>query len=205
LARPRGFEPLTFAFGGHCFKVCLRVAALVAGNARPERPPEPGASLAERFAAAARRWASRGGVPYTLSLGALSAGTESTGARFAGGAERTGRVSTASDGDFVELRAAETRHVVLDHYMAYLVADDSLSPRFEQGDVLYLDSPQREIRRGDHVVAVLHVKSGRATALVGRLRLETKDEVVIELPGGGPRELEKHRIVSLHRVAYCAL
>jgi hypothetical protein len=178
----------------------LRLAALVQGDAQPderalpEGGPADGRSMADRLAAAARGWVAPGGAVYDFARGPLLFR-----------AERAGEAPPASYVDVVSLREPESDGFMIERCKPYLVPDDSLSPRFEQGETLFLEPSKRDVRRGDYVAALLSVKAGRADALIGRLRLDSKHAVVIEPPRGGPREVDKSKIVSLHRIAFCAL
>ncbi len=84
---------------------------------------------------------------------------------------------------------------------AVYVAGDSMAPRYEEGEVIYIN-PRRNPKRGDYVVAQIQVdEHGPPHAFVKRLvRWSTAALVLQQFNPPKEMEFDGHQVVSVHVV-----
>lgn len=85
---------------------------------------------------------------------------------------------------------------------AVSVAGDSMSPRYEDGEVCFID-PQRRVKKGDYVIAQIRLdEHGPILAYVKRFLRHNAVELVLD-QFNPPKELrfEANQVVSVHYIA----
>ncbi|WP_375337248.1 LexA family transcriptional regulator [Rhizobium lentis] len=85
---------------------------------------------------------------------------------------------------------------------AVSIAGDSMYPRYEDGEIAFID-PSRRVRKGDYVVAqIRYEEEGPILAFVKKFVRHNNDELVLE-QFNPPKELTfpHHNVVSVHYVA----
>jgi hypothetical protein len=155
-------------------------------------PKDSNGGATAYLAECARLWAAEAGCPkaYEFERGSAEAPKQGPGA------EQKPLI----------LREADRRKEEFESCTPYVVPDDSLAPRFEQGQTIFLADLRSEPRNGDYV-AILFDRSSEAgvAAIIGRLLYQTRDVVGIRHPESGNKEILKSTINSVRRVAFCAL
>jgi hypothetical protein len=111
-------------------------------------------------------------------------------------------VSQSGEFDKATLQpGAEIDRVKLDRCTALVVAHASLEPRYRRGETILVEPVENGFRYGDDLVIELAEK-GKFE--VGRLLIEGRDELVIELPRGGSLSIDRRSIRSTRRIAFVA-
>jgi phage repressor protein C with HTH and peptisase S24 domain len=85
---------------------------------------------------------------------------------------------------------------------AVSIAGDSMYPRYEDGEVAFVD-PSRRVRKGDYVVAqIRYEEEGPILAFVKKFVRHNADELVVE-QFNPPKEMKfpHHNVVSVHYIA----
>lgn len=85
---------------------------------------------------------------------------------------------------------------------AVSVSGDSMSPRYEDGEVCFVD-PTRRVRKGDYVIAQIRLEEGGAPlAYVKKFVRHNSSELVLE-QFNPPKELrfDAHTVQSVHYIA----
>lgn len=85
---------------------------------------------------------------------------------------------------------------------AVAIAGDSMYPRYEDGEIAFID-PSRRVKKGDYVVAqIRYEEEGPILAFVKKFIRHNNDELVLE-QFNPPKELTfpHHNVVSVHYVA----
>jgi hypothetical protein len=141
---------------------------------------------------AARQWAEEAGAPQAYRLDPRAEVT--TTIAHARSVQEAGSVLHRADNRFPDPRSLES----------YFVTDDTASPRFEQGDMIFLDEPRRATRNGDLVAVVLGAENGGVLrAVIGRLLFHTRHITAVRQPRGGRRDIAKEDIRDIRRIACC--
>jgi len=145
------------------------------------------------FDEAARQWAEEAGVPQAYRLDPRAEVT--TTIANSRSVQESGSVLHRADNRFPDPRSLES----------YLVTDDTASPRFEQGDTIFLDQPGRPARNGDLVAIVLVAeKGGVLRAVIGRLLFQTRHITAVRQSRGGRRDVAKEDVRDIRRIVFCA-
>ena len=105
----------------------------------------------------------------------------------------------------IELHPADCQLPATADLESYLIADDLLAPRFEQGDVIFMEREHGPVRTGDLVAVVLgEDQDGILQAVVGRLLLNSRNMVSVNETMGRRRDIPKRHVQALRRIALCS-
>ena len=159
---------------------------------RSSEPPFAG------FNDAVLRWAEEAGAPEPYRLNPhvepIAAVSSVMPAGKAPQAERS-----------IELHPADCQLPATADLESYLIADDLSAPRFEQGDVIFMDREHKPVRTGDLVAVVLgEDQDGILQTVIGRLLLNSRNMVSLNQTMGRRRDIPKRRVQALRRIALCS-
>jgi hypothetical protein len=105
----------------------------------------------------------------------------------------------------IELHPADCQLPVTADLESYLIADNLSAPRFEQGDVIFMDREHKPVRTGDLVAVVLgEDQDGILQTVIGRLLLNSRNMVSLNQTMGRRRDIPKRRVQALRRIALCS-
>lgn len=150
-------------------------------------------------------------LPPATTLPEVHAPNARVGAKVIGQGEKIpvfGQAVGGVDGEFImngnvlyEVMAPPILSDVSGAY-AVSVSGDSMYPRYEDGEVCFVD-PSRRVRKGDYVIAQIRLEeSGALLAYVKKFVRHNSSELVLE-QFNPPKELrfEAHTVHSVHYIA----
>ncbi|MQU78361.1 phage repressor protein C with HTH and peptisase S24 domain [Sinorhizobium medicae] len=150
-------------------------------------------------------------LPPATTLPEVHAPDARVGAKVIGQGEKIpvfGQAVGGVDGEFImngnvlyEVMAPPILSDVSGAY-AVSVSGDSMHPRYEDGEVCFVD-PSRRVRKGDYVIAQIRLEeSGALLAYVKKFVRHNSSELVLE-QFNPPKELrfEAHTVHSVHYIA----
>lgn len=101
------------------------------------------------------------------------------------------------------LRPAEDRLDRFKKCLAYVIPDDSLTPWFGRGQIIYLEEPAAP-RKDDYIAILMSAEREiGAKALIGKFIYRSRQLVCIQLANGEEQEIEENRITEIRRIAFC--
>lgn len=152
-----------------------------------------------------------GGVGYSLKMPEVDSPNAEIGASVTGRGRKIpvfGQAVGGLDGEFLmngavlyEVMAPPILSEISGAY-AVSVSGDSMSPRYEDGEVCFVD-PTRRVRKGDYVIAQIRLEEGGAPlAYVKKFVRHNNSELVLE-QFNPPKELhfEAQTVQSVHYIA----
>ena len=150
------------------------------------------------FNDAVRRWAEEAGAPESYRLNPHVEPIAVVSSTMA-----AGEAPQAERG--IELHPADCQLPVTADLESYLIAGDLLAPRFEQGDVIFMEREDGPVRNGDLVAVVLGKdQDGILQAIVGRLLLNSRNMVSVNQTMGRRRDILKREVQAVRRIVFCS-
>jgi phage repressor protein C with HTH and peptisase S24 domain len=153
------------------------------------------------------------GAPIpTPESGVVDPPNAKVGAKLVGGGKKIpvfGQAVGGVDGEFLmngtvlyEVMAPPILSDISGAY-AVSVSGDSMSPRYEDGEVCFVD-PERRVRKGDYVIAQIRLEEGGALlAYVKKFVRHNSSELVLEQ--FNPQKVLRFEARTVHSVHYIAL